>query len=841
MKPTTFFSPPGLTWRAALLVVAALFMAACGGGSNTPGETPATAAITAQPTEQSVVAGTAATFNVVAADATGYQWQSSSDGGTTFANVNAATSASHTTAATTLADSGTQYRVVVSGASNSVTSSAVTLTVTATVVAPSISVQPAGLTITAGQNASFSITASGTSISYQWQRSTDGGASFTNVAGETNATLNLTVVPLGDNGHQFRVVVSNGAGSVTSNAALLTVNAAQVIPAFSTQPISVTVVAPNTATFSVAVTGMPSPTLQWQLSTDAGGSFADIAGATASSYTTAATVTGDSGNRYRVIATNTAGATTSNAATLTVNPAPVAPAFTIQPLNVTITEGQNAQFTVAVSGTPTPTLQWQLSTDSGGNWSNITGATGTVFNVLNAALANNGRQFRVVASNSAGTAISSAVTLTVIAASVNKAWQTAVLIETGDAGEAQLPQVAVNSQGDAIAVWQQSDGVSIDIYANRYTAAAGWGAAQRIETDNTGVAQSAQVAIDSSGNAIAVWMQSDTLRNNIWANRYTAGAGWGSASLIESGLGDAGNPQIAIDGSGNAIVVWWQHEGGRINTVSNRYVLGTGWSTAAVIESDGTGDTSAPQIGIDANGNAIAVWAWSSAVPNGATFDYNVWANRYTAGTGWGTAGPIDNINTTTANLAPHVALDGGGNAIAVWHRPDGTWDSIWANRYASGTGWGTPALIETDNTNSARDARVAFGNSGNAIAVWTQSFGGVTNVMANRYTAGSGWGTAVLIETDDAGSAFNPRLVIDSNGNATAVWSQRNVAGFTFNIWANRFTAGTGWGAALMIDNDANPAGGPQIGVDANGNMVSVWQQDSGGIRPSIWANTFR
>ena len=89
-------------------------------------------------------------------------------------------------------------------------------------------------------------------------------------------------------------------------------------PAFTTQPTSVTVTAPSTATFTVIATGTPAPTLQWQLSTNGGSSFADIVGATGSSYTTLATVTGDSVKLYRAVATNSAGVVNSNAVTLTV-------------------------------------------------------------------------------------------------------------------------------------------------------------------------------------------------------------------------------------------------------------------------------------------------------------------------------------------------------------------------------------------------------------------------------------------------------------------------------------------------------------------------------------------
>jgi hypothetical protein len=88
-------------------------------------------------------------------------------------------------------------------------------------------------------------------------------------------------------------------------------------PTFAAQPTSVTVTAPATAVFTVVATGTPAPTLQWQLSTNGGSSFVDIVGATASSYTTPATVIGDSVKLYRAVATNSAGTVNSNVVTLT--------------------------------------------------------------------------------------------------------------------------------------------------------------------------------------------------------------------------------------------------------------------------------------------------------------------------------------------------------------------------------------------------------------------------------------------------------------------------------------------------------------------------------------------
>ena len=419
-------------WRNfAVLIGFVATLAACGGGNDSPATAapPPAATIIAQPTDQSAVAGSIATFSVTATNAAGYQWQRSSaaGAGASFTNVSGATATTYTTAATTPADNAAQYRVVVSGSANSVTSSAATLTVTSAAIAPSISVQPAPQTIITGQNASFSVTATGTALSYQWQHSKDGGATYTDEAGATAATLTLNAVAQLHNGHFLRVVVSNSLGSVTSTAALLTVNVATVAAAITQSPVSQSVTAPAAATFSAVAGGVPTPTLQWQVNGGAG--WGDIIGATSGSYITPATVLSDNGKQYRVMATNATGNVTSNAATLTVGAAATMPAFTTQPVSVTTSIGQNAQFSVAVNGSPTPGLQWQVSIDGGTTWDNIVGETGSIFNLANASQADNGRQFRAVASNSAGPVNSSAASLIVTASTL--AIQTATELPLG--------------------------------------------------------------------------------------------------------------------------------------------------------------------------------------------------------------------------------------------------------------------------------------------------------------------------------------------------------------------------------------------------------------------------
>ncbi|MCE9658532.1 MAG: hypothetical protein K8R60_08225 [Burkholderiales bacterium] len=182
------------------------------------------------------------------------------------------------------------------------------------VAPPVITQQPADRSVTAGQAASFTVAATGAApLAYQWQR---GGA---DIAGATSATYSVPATVLGDSGATFRAVVSNAGGSVTSQSATLTVTQSAPVLTITQQPASLTVVAGSQAAFTVAAT-CSSGTLavQWQRS-QGGGAFADVANATALTYSLAAT-SGDSGAMFRAaLACSGQSGATSQAATLTVS------------------------------------------------------------------------------------------------------------------------------------------------------------------------------------------------------------------------------------------------------------------------------------------------------------------------------------------------------------------------------------------------------------------------------------------------------------------------------------------------------------------------------------------
>jgi hypothetical protein len=183
-----------------------------------------------------------------------------------------------------------------------------------------------------------------------------------------------------------------------------------VAPSITGNPANRTVAAGQSAAFTASASGSPTPTVQWQVSTDGGKTFSNISGATSTTLTFTNVTAAMNGNEYQAVFSNSAGSATSTAATLTVQ---FAPTITTNPSSQTVTSGGSVSFTAAAGGNPTPTVQWQVSTDGGKTFSNISGAASTTLTLTNVSFALNGHAYRAVFTNSSGAATTTAAILTV--------------------------------------------------------------------------------------------------------------------------------------------------------------------------------------------------------------------------------------------------------------------------------------------------------------------------------------------------------------------------------------------------------------------------------------------
>ncbi|MPM24685.1 hypothetical protein SDC9_71169 [bioreactor metagenome] len=385
----------------------------CGSGTaqNLTVSITASPAVSSNPSNSTIGVGGNTSFSVTATGAgLTYQWQVSTDGGSTYNNITAAGSnpaySGWTTATLSLSgvvalNSGNYYRCIVSGTcSPSATSTGAMLTVDGS---PAITSHPSAVTICDGDNTSFTVTASGSGLTYQWQLSTDGGSTFNNItaagsnptyAGYTSSTLNLTAAAISNNGYQYRCVVDNGVPPVaTSNAAILTVNN---VPA---QPSAIT----GTSSTCQGVTGLVYSVtdvsgINYTWSVPAGWSI------TAGQGTNSITATsGSSGGTISVTPSNSCGSGTAQTMTVSMSSGPAQPSAISG--NSSPCESETG-VTYSVTNVAGVTYTWSLPA----GWS-ITSGQGS--NSITADAGSSGGTITVTPSNSCGDGTAQTLTVSI--------------------------------------------------------------------------------------------------------------------------------------------------------------------------------------------------------------------------------------------------------------------------------------------------------------------------------------------------------------------------------------------------------------------------------------------
>ena len=445
-------------------------------------------------------------------------------------------------------------------------------------------------------------------------------------------------------------------------------------------------------------------------------------------------------------------------------------------------------------------------------------------------------------------------------------WSQPTKIDNTAYSWAYLPYVAMNAGGTAFAVWTEWDG-RWSIYANRFAGGA-WGNEVRIETNAGGRdASTGDIAVDPSGNAMAIWTENDGIRDNVAVNRYIAGTGWAGPVLIDGTPYDAGGPHVALDGTGNGNAVWHQWDGSSWTIYAARFTTGGGWAPPVVIDSSSAFGSGWPAIATNPAGTMFAVWqqydgsynseyanrfsggawapsatlletlpgdvGWQDVTVDTAGNAYAVWsqllptgkayAARFNAGTStWGPAGRLDSASGQPYET--RAAIDGSGNAFAVWRQNDGTRDSIYADRYTGA--WGGNVRVERDDAGSIRQLGLSVNANGQAVAAWTQDDGGIWNVYASAKEPYYGWWiNSIPMELSSTGDAEQPRVAMSATGQGFVVFRQWD--GSAWSIYANKMPS---WSSnPTLLETRSGDAGDPQVGADSNGNAMAIWSQNDG------------
>ena len=296
-----------------------------------------------------------------------------------------------------------------------------------------ITTQPQDQTICEGENASFSVAATGdTGLTYQWQ--VDDGSGFVDVvngsvySNATTTTLDITGASSAMDGYQFHCVVSgDNAPDATSSEAVLTVNTGISI---TTQPASQTACEGADVNFIISATGSGPIAYQWQKD------GADLPGETSTTLTLNAIIVDDGGD-YACVISNSCGSTTSLSAALTIENTPL---ISVQPSSSDAQEGEDISFEVTATGTAPLTYQWKKDDID------ITGATESNYTIDPVDVTDEGN-YSCVVSNGCDAVISDVAALTVSVEETNGQQSTGLMVFEGEDNQGAM---ITNNQSQAI-------------------------------------------------------------------------------------------------------------------------------------------------------------------------------------------------------------------------------------------------------------------------------------------------------------------------------------------------------------------------------------------------------
>jgi hypothetical protein len=306
------------------------------------------------------------------------------------------------------------------------------------------------------------------------------------------------------------------------------------------------------------------------------------------------------------------------------------------------------------------------------------------------------------------------------------AWQGPVTITSEANSETLGADVAMDPYGNALVVWR-SDTPAKQIESSFKPAGAEWQEAQPVSSEGQDQPLP-QIAMDSSGNAIAIWEHSTGANERVQAAFRSAGGGWGPTANVTEPAPEVfrSSPRIAMNATGQAVAVWGRSDGTSSIVQASTVTGGGSWQPPVSLSEPGQ-SSEAPAVAIDASGDAVA--AWERPFEGKHVIQA---ASRPAAGP-WG---PVSRLSESGQNAYwPHVAAGPRGEAIATWERYNGSVDLVQAAVSIAGGAW-LPTINLSSESESSLAGAVSTDAQGNALAVWESHEGTTWSVQAAGYDA---------------------------------------------------------------------------------------------------------
>jgi CSLREA domain-containing protein len=347
------------------------------------------------------------------------------------------------------------------------------------------------------------------------------------------------------------------------------------------------------------------------------------------------------------------------------------------------------------------------------------------------------------------------------------------------------------------------------------------------------------VAVAADGSSLVVW-HDDAGAGDVYAQRYDAsGAAVGSAFRVNTTTADAqSTPEVAVGGDGHWWVVWASVDQDAVGTsgiYAQRYAAdGSALGGEFQVNTTTAGDQSLPSIAVDASGDAVIVWQHGAGTPE------DIRGQRFDAtGTAQGAEFTVNTVASTDPMHAK-VAMDATGRFVVTWQNTnqDGAGAGIFARLYnAAGTALGTEFQVNQTTAGDQVLPDVAMNADGFVVA-WMSDDGGGWGISARRFDAtGTAVDDAFLVNTTTTADQRNPQIAMTAGGGFVVTWESDGQDGDQMGVYLRQFAADD---VALTGETRVNvTTAGYQaqasVAVNAAGDLVVAYTGNQGGT-DDVW-----
>jgi hypothetical protein len=373
-----------------------------------------------------------------------------------------------------------------------------------------------------------------------------------------------------------------------------------------------------------------------------------------------------------------------------------------------------------------------------------------------------------------------------------KTWGAPQLLSV-PANQVASPQIAIAGT-KLVAVWVRYDGKNLIVQtADRDPQTGLWGIPTSLSPSGRD-AQAPRIAVDARGDTVAVWASVALQGWMIQAAYRPAGGFWEPATVLDSPQSGTAAPDVVIDGAGVPTAVWTETvaSGWRVNAAT-RHADGTWTKPVPLSAVDPTGSM-APRLALEKANDVTAVW--SRAI--GTRIVLELTSRSASTGT-WSSTRQL--FPGAPNAIAPQIATNRRGDGVLVWTSSGGSGLGVQASVRRPGKAWGKPTPPLTSGTGPLAP-QVALDAQGAALAVWSRSIGGHSRVQAAALPSiGTSWSPPRTLSQAGA-DALTPQVVLDADGDGAVAWARYNGRSFVVQ--------GAGYdGAGPVLDRLAVPTAG--------------------------------